>query len=254
MTTRGGDGQRPLGVLLPADVGEVDVVVRRLLEERVKIQHRRLQRQLAGKKTHRVGQRTDAVDLDVVNHRSLAGVFVRHDQAAHAVRPGQQRHRQRPLDWPHTTIEREFARDEILGGVLATNLIVAKQKAQCDRQVERRPLLLHVGGGKVDGRAGLRQQIAGVDDCAADAVNGFLHRRVGQTDQRYAEVSPPRHVDFDLTGLGVDPQQRQTLQAREHGADCRCWAAPGQAGESLSAFHWPSLPRDALTAGATAFP
>ena len=54
---RGGDGQRPLARLLPADIGEVHAVATFGAEDLFEVHAGRLDGQLLREEAHRVGQR-----------------------------------------------------------------------------------------------------------------------------------------------------------------------------------------------------
>jgi len=208
--------QGPLHVLLAAHIGEVDVVAAGLREERVAVDDAGLQRQVAGQQADGVGQRADAVDLDALDHGRLLGVLARHNHATDVVAGGQQRHRQGPADRADAAVERQLTRDDVVGDGLAAQLVVAHQQPQRNRQVERRPLLLDVGGGEVDRRFGARLGIAGVGEGAAAAVDAFLDARVRQAHEVWHAEAAPGHVHLDLTGLGLDPDQRHAVDACQH--------------------------------------
>ena len=68
MPAGGRDRDGPLGHLLAADVGEVDVVVRELLEQLVEPRRQRLDVELAGEEGDRLRQAVDGDHFDALDH------------------------------------------------------------------------------------------------------------------------------------------------------------------------------------------
>src|SRR5262249_40815227 len=136
--------QRPLDVLLPADVREIHVVVRRLFEELRQIDHGRLQRQLTRQESDRLAERGYAVHFDAVDDRSLFRVLAWHDQPAKAMLATEQCQRERSLDWPQPPVQRKLARNQKLAGPLGSHLVIRQKQAQGDWQVKRGPFFFHV--------------------------------------------------------------------------------------------------------------
>jgi len=79
--SRGGDANRPLGRLLPADVGKVDVVGSKPIEPFGHPRRRRGNHEVAGEELDRLGQRTHRNDLDVFDHGGLGSAGGRHDDS-----------------------------------------------------------------------------------------------------------------------------------------------------------------------------
>jgi hypothetical protein len=93
MPAGGGDRDGPLGHLLAADVGEVFVVVRELLEELTQSRWRRFNVELAGEKCDRLRETIDGDHVEVFHNGSFGSVSRRDDEATNfASRCGCHRH------------------------------------------------------------------------------------------------------------------------------------------------------------------
>ena len=101
-----GDGDRPLGHLLPADVGVVDIVAAMLVEQLVNATGLRLNINLAVKEADRLRQTVDGDHLQAFDHRRFGGIGRRDDDATHALEFGRRHgHRKHAFDRSHGAIE-----------------------------------------------------------------------------------------------------------------------------------------------------
>jgi len=90
-------------------------------------------------------------------------------------------------------------------------LFAGGQHADGDGQVEARPLLFHVGGREVDGRASHRKFETGIRERGGDAVARFLHRGVRQSDDDDEGVA--------VTGIDLDFNRKSFNPVERSGAD-----------------------------------
>ncbi len=84
------------------------------------------------------------------------------------------------------------------------NAIGRSHDADRDRKIERRRLLLHVGGGKVDQHDVHRHGVAAVDDGTIHALDRLLHRRLRKPDDGGLFEAPLADIDFHFAKKGVD--------------------------------------------------
>jgi hypothetical protein len=92
-------------------------------------------------------------DLQAGDDGGFGGVFRRNEHADFAFGLGAQRDRQNAFARTHRAGQREFADDDEIVELVGFDLFAGGQHADGDGQVEARPLLFHVGGREVDGRA-----------------------------------------------------------------------------------------------------
>ena len=65
---------------------------------------------------------------------------------------------------------------------IALNAVAPAQNSDGDGQVERRRLFLDVGGGEVDEELVAGEGVAGVEDGAVDALDGFFDGGLRESD------------------------------------------------------------------------
>ena len=121
-----------------------------------------------------------------------------------------------PLQRPHRAGEREFADGDKIVELIGLDLFARRQHPERDGQIEARPLLFHVGGREVDGRAAHRKFVAGIGERGRHAVARFLHRGVRQADDDNQRVAPAG-VDLDFDRKSFDAVERGGADLREHG-------------------------------------
>jgi len=87
---------------------------------------------------------------------------------------------------------------------------------QKQRQVVHRAGLAHIGGGKVDGNAPVREAEAKVFDGGAHPVGAFPHGRVRQADDG-KRGQPAGNIGFHRNGKAAQPVQAKAVGHRIHG-------------------------------------
>lgn len=117
---------------------------------------------------------------------------------------------------PHAAVEREFADGAERLDLLRLDLPRGHEDAERDGQVERAALLAKVGGCERDDEPAERPGVAEVRERAFDAVDRFLDGEFRQADEDDL-AHAAGEIDFDLDGQGVDPEQREGVELREHG-------------------------------------
>ena len=166
------------GGVLAAHVGEIDLVVLVRLNERLGDCGR--ERFVAAQKLERLAQVAHAVSGDPLDNGGFLGVSLRHNNGAFAAPTGFQGDRQHAVDGSHAAVERQFAHKAVLVKIGELDLLRGRDHRQRDGEVEARPLLLHVGGGEVDGGAALGPAVAAVGDRRGHAVPALLDCRIRQ--------------------------------------------------------------------------
>ncbi len=214
----GGDRDRPLGHLLAADVGEIDVVGGVLVEPLVEPRRRGLDVDLAGEEGDGLREAADGDDFDLFDDGGFGGAGGGHDEAAKAaLLGGGDGHRERALGRPREAVEGQLADDGVLLEPVGGELPAGGEHAERDRQIERRGLLGQLGRGEVDDDAVVRAHEAGVDERPLDAMRALLDGRFGQADEHGLGQRAGRDIDLDLDRQGVDAEEREGVELGEHG-------------------------------------
>ena len=212
----GGDFQGALYVFLAFDLGEIQVVVVRLVENFGDVHLRRRDFDFAFEKAGGLAQILHRNDLQALDDRGLGGVFRRHKHADLAFGLGAQRDRQNALARTHRAGQREFAHDDEIVKLVGFDLFAGGQHADGDGQVEARPFLFHVGGREVDGGAPHRKFETGIGERGGDAVARFLHRGIRQADDDDQGVA--------VTGVDLDFDRIRFNAIERGGTDlCKAW-------------------------------
>ncbi len=202
-----------LTILLALDLGEIQVVLLRLVEYLGGVHLGGRDFDFTFQKTRRFAKILNRDDLQPFDNGGFSGVFRRHEHADHAVGAGAQGDRQHALARTHRAGQGEFAHDDEIVELVGLDLFAGGQHAERNGQIEARPLLLHVGGREVDGRAPHRKLEPGIGERGGDPVAGFLHRGIRQADNDDQGVAPTG-IDLDLDGIGFDAIKRRGTNPR----------------------------------------
>lgn len=217
MAACGRDGQRPLADFLPTDIGEIDIVVGRLFEDLLQVHGGWFERELFVEESDGIGERADADDFDAVDHGGFICVVARHQHAAIAFLLREHGHAERAFDGSQTAIECKLAGDYVFLHAGGDHAVGGEEHAEGDWQIEGGAFLADVGGGEVDDSAVGGQLVAAVCDSGANAFEGFLHRGIRQADDLGGGEAACGDVDLDFAGDGLDSDEGDTLEPREHG-------------------------------------
>ena len=222
----GGDRDGPLGHLLAADVGEVVVVVRELLEQLVEARGRRFDVELAGEEGDRLREAVDGDHVDVFDDGRLGGVGGGDDDAAQlaavcrfaalrgaaiAIESAPFTGRVLPSSASSPTIA-YWSNSSLL------NLPAAGENADGDRQIERAGTLGQFGRGQIDHDAILRPHEAAVDHRPLDAMRALLHRLLGQADEHVFGSAPGETSTSTSTGKASMPSSEKVWSLASMGS------------------------------------
>ena len=202
VAARGRDLERALGVVLPADVGEVRRARTRTRLPAVgdggdgfllSAQHAR-----------DPVQRRGADHLEVRHERRLAAVLGRDDQALVTGRPRPERSRQRPTDGPQLAAQGQLAAERASLERLGRHLAAGGEQADGDREVEARACLAHVRGREVHGDPHQRELEPRVLDGRTHALARLPYRPVGQPHERECgQAAAHVHLHGDLVAANA---------------------------------------------------
>ena len=216
----GGDRHGPLGHLLAADVGKVDVVGRVFFEPLVQPRRGGIDVDRAGEEGHGLSQARHGNHLDAFHHGGFGRAGGRHHEAGEPLLArGGHRHRQRPAGRPRRAVEGQLSDHGVAIEPVGHHLPATGQQAQGNRQVERRGLLRQFRRGEVDHHPIIRPQEARVHHRPLDAVRAFLDRRLGKSDQNRFGKCAGRDVHLHLDRHRLDADQRKRAKLGEHGCD-----------------------------------
>jgi|GEM_PF-3446524 len=154
-------------------------------------------------------------DLDLSHGRGLGGVRVGHEDASAAGRAREERDGERPPDRLQPPVERELPEHEGVRRHGARGLAARREDAQRDRQVERRPLLPHVGGSEIDRDPFLREREPVVLDRGGHPLAALAHRRGRQADDRERRQSA-REIYLDRDPEPFDPENGTGTDFSDH--------------------------------------
>ena len=144
----------------------------------------------------------------------LGSVLCRDIQRPDAVLGGGKRHGQHAGYRAQAAVQRKLAQKGSVGGHLL-QLAAGGKQCQKQRQVVYRTGLAHIGGGKVDGDAPVREAEAKVFDGGAYPVCAFPHGRVRQTyDGKRGQ--PAGNIGLHRNGKAAQPVQAKAVGHRIH--------------------------------------
>ncbi len=238
----GGDLQGALGLLLAADLVEIDGVVETPPEELARIDPHRCDRGSAAEELHDLGEMIHRYDLDLGDERRLGGILPREDHPPDAQGTCPEGRGKGAVDPLHAAVQREFAQDEVVGEGPGGEELLGGQDRDGDRQVEGGALLFDIGGGQIDGDMMAGEGVAGVLDGGLDPVLALPDGHVGEADGR-KQGKAGGEIDLYRDGMGID--------ADDGGTDCLDdqWNTPCGHGKSpYAAWHFPSSLRRTLKA------
>ena len=208
--------------LLPAHVGEVDVVGGEPLEPLAHPRRGGGDLQVAREEPHRLPERRNGNHVDVLDHGGLGRARGRHDDSLERpmLRPSLpcrgDRDRQGPACGPRRSLERQFTDHRVILQPLRRKLSAPGEDAEGDRQVEGGRLLRQLRRGEVDDDPVVRPVEARVDHRPGDAVRALADRGVRQPHEHGRRQGPSGNVHLHIDGHRIDPEQGERLEPREH--------------------------------------
>lgn len=212
-----------MAILLPLDVGEVEVWARGLGSDAWHLLGQHLD---ALKVVDETEERFRGKHLDLGRPRGLAARSTGTDDAFACGR-GADGRRQHTRDRRNRAVEPQFAEGDVAADVFRRQHVHGDQQAEGDGQVEVTAFFQHVGRRKIDGDALGRQGEADGVQRGAHVLAAFPHRLVGQTDDGEGRQSrgdlylhvPRQNIDA-LERHGTDAcHHSPAMIAREGAAD-----------------------------------
>ncbi len=194
MSSGGRDLHRALGGVLPENLPVIELGGPRGLVLAAAGRHRARMR--TPENAERLAEVRARHDLDLPDGGRLGSVRVRHEHARAACRTSEERDRKSSLDRLEPPVEGELSEDERVRGDRAGRLAARREDSERDGQVERRPLLPHVGGSEIHRDAFLWKGEAVVLDRGGHPLAALAHRRRRQPDDRERRQSA-REIDLD---------------------------------------------------------
>ena len=215
VSARDGDLDGAFDVLLAFHVGEIDVVILVRLEKRGQVLLHRFELLFAVEELERLAQIGDAINVDALDDRRLAGIRCGNEKRFLAAAPCFERDGQHASHGAHCAGEREFSDERKAGGVCKVVVFSGGDHAERDGEVEAGAFLFHIGGREIDRRAPARPEIAAVADRRRHAVLAFLHGGVGQANHDDDRTSASR-IDFDFDLERIDAIDRRRINFSQH--------------------------------------
>ena len=202
---------RALDVLLPADVGKVEVELALLLVKlAARVDDGRLKALHPIQKTHHVEQVVHAVDVKFVDHGRLTDVLPRHNQSLKLFFSRLNGNGQGAADGLKPSVKSQLAHEHILRKTVAFHLAQCGKDAYGYGQIIAAALLAQVCRSKVYGSIVHGQLDVIVLQRRNDTVAAFLNGSVGKTGKM--EQASARHADLHRHGCH--------FQAVDRGAEC----------------------------------
>ena len=145
MAARGSHFERAFHGFLTAHISEIKVKIALLLVKLpTGVDHRRLKRLRPVKEVYHIHKSFHAIHFEIVHHRSLADVLLRHYQAFIFIGSGLYRDRQRTAHGLQPAVETEFAHEHIVLQPVAFQVLYRRENADSQWQVISAALLLNV--------------------------------------------------------------------------------------------------------------
>jgi len=181
--------------------------------------HRGIERRelrFVAQKTHRAIERVDTVDGQLLDHRGFLGGQRRQQCTALAERACEPRHRERAADRPRRTRQAQLACDHPVAEILGFELARRGENPERDWQIIERAFLADVARREIDRGARARRMESAVVERRKNAIAGFLHRGIGQSDEVPPRLASFAGVDLDVNNFGLDSLQSGGRDRREH--------------------------------------
>jgi len=215
----GGDFDGALHMVLPAHVGEIHVVVAVAGEECGEILAQRCERIFAGEEGECLAEIAHAIHVNARDHRGLARILDRHNELLPPDAAGLDGDREHAAHGTHRAVEREFADEAKVVGVIELHVLRAGDHGECDGEIEARALFFHVGGSEVHGHVAARPAEAAVGNRGLHAVACLAHGGIWQADDDDGILLPAVIADFDFQIVGFHSEDRCGKNFCEHCAE-----------------------------------
>ena len=216
VSSGGGDFQAPLGVFLPFDFLEIQVVRIVMIPDRFPIEANGFYRLSSIQVLHRFGQVIYRQHAETVRDGRFGAVSRGKEHLLIAGCPCLNGHGQTAADGLDPPVQRKLSHRHNSFGLLRVQYPHRRQDTQRDGQVEPGPFLLEVRGGKVHRDAFHGEIVAGIVQGGFHAVLAFAHDVVRQPDCGKLRQAGG-DVHFHLHQDGVDSEQAARVGFGDHG-------------------------------------
>jgi hypothetical protein len=201
----GGDLERPLRVLLPPDILQVQARHPPCLAVRKPARRLRIEIALPIQELDDLLQVAHGMDRDAFRDRGLTRVLPGDEEPVESGPARRDGRRKRPGRALHPRLQAQLTEQQVAGEPVRLDASPRGEDADGNREVETRSLLAKIGRRQVDGHTAHREGIAGVLDCGPHAIAALLHGAARQPDD--AELRESRgHVDLHVHDQGIDTE------------------------------------------------
>ena len=205
-----------LRLILSFDVFEIDVIHALLRKQLFAIDCQRNPGLFAVEQFHYLRQVSHRECPNPVHYSSLACIGLRNDQMTQSPFPGHRGHRERPLDRPDRSVQRQLSHKEEPGQVLRVHTARCAQYSYGHRQIKGRTLFLQICGSEVDSDVLRRQNKSTVAQRRFHSFAAFAHRGIRQTDRHEIQLLPGTEIDFDGYRVRLDAEDCRGLHSKKH--------------------------------------
>ncbi len=222
MSSGGGNFEGSFRWGLPFDIPEIDVFGRAPTQVgRRVLRNGGNRRRIVQESQNRI-ERVHRVHGQTVDDCRLAGVRRRDHQCAAPGSPGPHGHGEHAADRAHRAVEPQLSQEHHAFQAFGTDLSACREDGDRYGEVERRPGLARIGGREIDDDAFVRGKgPVAMPDRRPHALPTFLHRGIGQPDDRGARHLREGHMDFHTHSACIDPRHRRRFDQSEHCAVLR---------------------------------
>ena len=202
VATCAGHFESALDAFLAFDFAEIEVkLLQRAGEFGAGVEPYRLGSRGAGEEIGHLAQRVKPVDVEIVDHGSLGGVFSRYDDAAETLSACFDGHGQHAVDGPQRAVERQLAQQDIFVEIRCLYQLRAGHQRDGYGQVIGRAFLLDIRRGHVHHHSRARQRVARLLDGRDDTLMAFPDGSVGQSDDAELHAAADRYLYGHRQGI-----------------------------------------------------
>src|SRR5579885_641566 len=217
MTPAGRDLQRAFDMLLPAYRRHILPVDDILFEiKHAWVGDERLYQPLPVEMGHKLVQRLDGIDDDLLDQRGLDGIDGRHENGFDAFLTRQGDHWQDAVGMAQAAIERKLAQKQVIRYLLIrVDGARSQQYSYGYRKIVGRAFLPQVGGRQIDGDALIGKKAATVLYRRTHPFPRFVDGSIGETDNREGS-KPVGDIHLNLDQRAFQTNNCTTLYLCQH--------------------------------------
>ena len=192
------DFEGALGCLLSSHIGEVEVAVCLLFVELAAgVDACGLELPTTREEVDDIGQRLEAIDIEVVHYRRFANVLCWHDESFELLLPCTDGNGQSTADGLQRAIERELADKHIALELVADDAAIGSEQGNGKGEVEGGAFLSEVGRCHVHGDIAMREPVAEMLKGGIDAVAAFTDGGVAESGEMIEYAGCEAYFDGD---------------------------------------------------------